>query len=331
MDIVRNGELEATNYFFSIGDSENVLELTFNHDGRTYELGTGYGHIAIGVEDLDGALARLSSRASSPSARRTRSREGGSRICFVRDPDDYRIEIVEQRLAARRPVLPARPAPAAAGVDLARPCDGEALALELLDVAEPHRDAADVRLLLGQDERDAAAAAAGAAGAADAVDVARVVGRRIEVDHVRDVAEVEAAGGDVGRDERLHLALAEPGERAVAGVLRHVAVERDSGDVAPDELLGEAVGAALRADEDECEAALGLELLDQRVELPVGCDADELVLDLARARRGSAAPPRNETGCACTRARARPPRRRAWPRRASSGGRAAARATIRST
>ena len=35
MDIVRNGELEATNYFFSIGDAENVLELTFNHDGRT--------------------------------------------------------------------------------------------------------------------------------------------------------------------------------------------------------------------------------------------------------------------------------------------------------
>ena len=41
MDIVRNGELEATNYFFSIGDAENVLELTFNHDGRTYDLGTG--------------------------------------------------------------------------------------------------------------------------------------------------------------------------------------------------------------------------------------------------------------------------------------------------
>jgi lactoylglutathione lyase len=58
MDIVRNGELEATNYFFSIGDQEDVLELTYNHDGRTYELGTGYGHIAIGVGDLDGTLAR---------------------------------------------------------------------------------------------------------------------------------------------------------------------------------------------------------------------------------------------------------------------------------
>ncbi len=43
MDIVRNGELEATNYFFGIGDQASVLELTYNHDGRTYELGTGYG------------------------------------------------------------------------------------------------------------------------------------------------------------------------------------------------------------------------------------------------------------------------------------------------
>ena len=59
MDIVRNGELEATNYFFSLGDAENVLELTYNHDGRTYDLGTAYGHIAIGVDDLDATLATL--------------------------------------------------------------------------------------------------------------------------------------------------------------------------------------------------------------------------------------------------------------------------------
>src|SRR3990170_7249033 len=59
MDIVRDGQLEATNYFFSIGDQKNVLELTYNHDGRTYDLGTGYGHIAIGVDDLDGTLAQL--------------------------------------------------------------------------------------------------------------------------------------------------------------------------------------------------------------------------------------------------------------------------------
>src|SRR3989304_5366787 len=48
MDIVRDGQLEATNYFFSIGDQENVLELTYNHDGRTYEVGTGDGRTATG-------------------------------------------------------------------------------------------------------------------------------------------------------------------------------------------------------------------------------------------------------------------------------------------
>ena len=96
MDIVRNGELEATNYFFSIGDQENVLELTFNHDGRTYDLGTGYGHIAIGVEDLDATLARLAEQGIEPERPPYSVREGGSRICFVRDPDDYRIEIMEK-------------------------------------------------------------------------------------------------------------------------------------------------------------------------------------------------------------------------------------------
>ena len=59
MDIVRGGEREATNYFFSLGDDESILELTFNHDGRTYDLGSGYGHIALAVDDLDETLARL--------------------------------------------------------------------------------------------------------------------------------------------------------------------------------------------------------------------------------------------------------------------------------
>ena len=97
MDIVRNGEREATNYFFSLGDDENVLELTYNHDGRTYELGTAYGHIAIGVDDLDATLATLGDEHGiEPERPPYRVSEGGSRICFVRDPDSYRIELVER-------------------------------------------------------------------------------------------------------------------------------------------------------------------------------------------------------------------------------------------
>ena len=94
MDIVRDGQVEATNYFFSLGDHESVLELTFNHDGRTYDVGTGYGHIAIGVDDLDGTLARLAEQGIEPERPPYQVREGGSWLCFVRDPDGYRIEII---------------------------------------------------------------------------------------------------------------------------------------------------------------------------------------------------------------------------------------------
>ena len=72
MDIVRNGEREATNYFFSLGDAETDLELTYNLGGHTYDIGTGYGHIAITVDDLDATLARSRSRASSRKSRHTR-------------------------------------------------------------------------------------------------------------------------------------------------------------------------------------------------------------------------------------------------------------------
>ena len=94
-DIVRDGEREATNYFYSLGDQQNVLELTYNHDGRTYELGTAYGHIAVGVDDLDGTLARLKEQGIEPEREPYSVREGGSRLTFVRDPDQYRVELIE--------------------------------------------------------------------------------------------------------------------------------------------------------------------------------------------------------------------------------------------
>ena len=96
MDIVRDGQKEATNYFFSLGGSESVLELTFNHDGRSYDLGTGYGHIAIGVPDLDGTLQNLAEQGIEPERPPYTVSAGGSRICFVRDPDAYRIELIER-------------------------------------------------------------------------------------------------------------------------------------------------------------------------------------------------------------------------------------------
>ena len=96
MDIVRNGEVEATNYFFSLGDQESVLELTYNHDGRTYDLGTGYGHIAVAADDLEQTLAELKGQGIDPEREPYRVREGGSLICFVQDPDGYRIELIDR-------------------------------------------------------------------------------------------------------------------------------------------------------------------------------------------------------------------------------------------
>src|SRR6266700_6742791 len=83
LPIVRDGQLEATNYFFGFPGQEEELELTFNHDRSTYELGTGYGHVAIGVDDLDATLARLKDQGIEPEREPDSIREGGSRLCFV--------------------------------------------------------------------------------------------------------------------------------------------------------------------------------------------------------------------------------------------------------
>jgi lactoylglutathione lyase len=96
MPIVRDGELEATNYFFAMPGQEEELELTFNHDGRTYEPGTGYGHIALAVDDMDTTLGGLAEHGVEPEKPPYRVREGGSLLCFVRDPDGYRIELIDR-------------------------------------------------------------------------------------------------------------------------------------------------------------------------------------------------------------------------------------------
>jgi lactoylglutathione lyase len=89
---------EAVNIFMNLpedGDDPR-LELTYNFGVDTYELGTGYGHIAITTPDLDATLRRLSQQGIEPEKPPYSVREGGSRICFVRDPDSYRIEIIER-------------------------------------------------------------------------------------------------------------------------------------------------------------------------------------------------------------------------------------------
>jgi lactoylglutathione lyase len=88
---------EAINVFMNQpGDGDMPrLELTYNFGVDAYEIGSGYGHIAITSEDLDATLARLADLGIKPEKPPYSVREGGSRLVFVRDPDDYRIEIIE--------------------------------------------------------------------------------------------------------------------------------------------------------------------------------------------------------------------------------------------
>jgi lactoylglutathione lyase len=96
LPIVRDGQHEATNYFYGVPGQEEELELTFNTDGRTYDMGTAYGHVALAVDDLEATLAGLKEHGIEPEREPYRVREGGSLLCFVRDPDGYRIELIDR-------------------------------------------------------------------------------------------------------------------------------------------------------------------------------------------------------------------------------------------
>ena len=87
---------EAINVFMGLPGEDPRLELTYNHGVDSYELGTGYNHIAIPVDDLDATLERLADEGIEPEKPpyRPGGRTEGPRICFVRDPDGYRIELI---------------------------------------------------------------------------------------------------------------------------------------------------------------------------------------------------------------------------------------------
>jgi lactoylglutathione lyase len=90
---------EAVNYFLGIpGGDGPELELTYNFDipAGGYEIGTGYGHIAVTVDDMNDALAALVEKGIEPEKPPYRVGEGGSLIAFVRDPDGYRVELIEE-------------------------------------------------------------------------------------------------------------------------------------------------------------------------------------------------------------------------------------------
>ena len=88
---------DATLVFLSDDTGHHAIELTYNHDGREYELGNQFGHLALGVPDLEAAREELAGRGVEFSRGPYRVSEGGSMIAFVRDPDGIEIELVETR------------------------------------------------------------------------------------------------------------------------------------------------------------------------------------------------------------------------------------------
>ena len=89
---------EAINVFMGLPGDEPRLELTYNHGVDSYDLGTGYNHIAIAVEDIEATLAGLAEQGIEPEKPpyRPGGRTTGSLIAFVRDPDGYRVELIER-------------------------------------------------------------------------------------------------------------------------------------------------------------------------------------------------------------------------------------------
>ena len=81
-------------------DRAAVLELTYNYGVERYELGTAFGHIAIGVPDVKGACERVRRNGGKVTREPGPVKGGTSVIAFVEDPDGYKIEFIEQARAA---------------------------------------------------------------------------------------------------------------------------------------------------------------------------------------------------------------------------------------
>jgi lactoylglutathione lyase len=79
---------------FGPEESETVLEFTHNWDTDRYEIGTAYGHVAIGVEDIYGTVEELRAKGAKVVREPGPMKHGGSEIAFIEDPNGYRIELI---------------------------------------------------------------------------------------------------------------------------------------------------------------------------------------------------------------------------------------------
>lgn len=90
-----------TNVFVGYDDETRsaILELTHNWDTKSYDLGTGYGHVAIEVDDAYEACEAVKRRGGKVTREAGPMKHGTTVIAFVEDPDGYKIEFVERKAA----------------------------------------------------------------------------------------------------------------------------------------------------------------------------------------------------------------------------------------
>lgn len=79
------------------GDTEPFLELTHNWDVSAYEHGTGYGHMAFGVEDIYATCEKIEKAGGRVTRAPGPMKHGTTVIAFVEDPDSYKIELIERK------------------------------------------------------------------------------------------------------------------------------------------------------------------------------------------------------------------------------------------
>ena len=89
---------EFTLAFLGYGDEKSsaVIELTFNWTQYEYDLGNGFGHIAIGVDDIEGACDRVRKNGGKVVREPGPMKHGTTVIAFVEDPDGYKLEFIQE-------------------------------------------------------------------------------------------------------------------------------------------------------------------------------------------------------------------------------------------
>ncbi|HEY6135228.1 MAG TPA: lactoylglutathione lyase [Rubrivivax sp.] len=101
MTLLRTSENPSQNYTLAfVGYGKNPehaeLELTYNHGVSSYELGTAYGHLAIGVPDAYAACDRIRAAGGKVTREPGPVKGGTTVIAFVTDPDGYKVELIQR-------------------------------------------------------------------------------------------------------------------------------------------------------------------------------------------------------------------------------------------